>query len=123
MLETNTLVLGILIICAFGWRFYRTWQLYLTTKTVLEKGVEAIPFHPQDLNDFIQQALLGRRSVQPGSFRIRALVYGLIAVLLLPIKGYQPVLYWLVVGLISFYLPWCILFGIRLSSLAPEGGA
>lgn len=121
MLETNILMLGILIVLAFAWRFYRTWQLYLTTKQVLENGAEAVPFHPQGLDEFIQQSLLGRRSVQPGAFYIRALVYGLIAIILLPFKGYQPALYWLAAGLIIFYLPWRISFGIRLKAPPSEG--
>ena len=73
-----------------------------------------MPFRPHDLGSFIQQALLGRRSVGPTSFFIRGLVFAVVATCLLPFKHYKPPLFWLVVALIALYVPWCIAHGLML---------
>ena len=122
MLDTSTLALGIVIVLAFIWRFARTRQLYLTSLQIQACGSDPIPFNPHDLRGFVQQALLGRRSIKPTSFFIRALVFVIVAVCLLPFKDYEPVLYWLVVVLIALYVPWCILYGVMLKKRFPDGG-
>jgi hypothetical protein len=123
MIHTNTIALGIVIVLAFIWRFARTRQLYLTSLNVRTRGSEPIPFNPHDLRSFVQQALLGRRSVKPTSFFIRAFVFMLVAACLLPFKDYEPLLYWLVIVLIAFYVLWCIVHGIMLKKKLPDGGA
>jgi hypothetical protein len=119
MVDTNTILLGIVIILVFIWRFARTRQLYLTSLHVQANGSEPIPFKPHDLRSFIDQALLGRRSMEPTSFFIRAFVFMVIAVCLLPFKDYEPHLYWLVIVLIALYGPWCIAHGFMLKMRLP----
>jgi hypothetical protein len=123
MTDTNAIALGILIVLAFIWRFARTRQLYLTSFRVLVYGAEPAPFRPHDLRSFVQQALLGRRSVSPISFFIRALVFGVVAAFLLPFKDYEPPLFWLVVALIALYVPWCVAHGFMLKGKLRDGGA
>jgi hypothetical protein len=114
MIDTNTIVLGVLIILAFLWRFARTRNLYLTSVRIQVNGLDPIPFKPHDVRSFIQQALLGNRTMKPGSFFIRAFVFVIVAFGLLPFKDYEPVLYWLVILLVALYAPWCILHGLLL---------
>jgi len=114
MVDKNTIALGIIIILVFIWRFARTRQLYLTSLSVEACYSEPIPFKVHDLRSFYEQALLGRRSVKPTSFFIRAIIFLIVAVCLLPFKSYEPHLYWLVIILIALYVPWCIVHGVML---------
>ena len=114
MVDTNLIVLGFVIILVFIWRFVRTRQLYVTSLHVHTRGSEPIPFNPHDLRSFVQQVLLGRRSVRPASFFIRAFVLAIVALCLLPFKDYEPLLFRLVIVLIALYVPWCILHGVML---------
>ena len=123
MVDTNTIALGIVIVLVFIWRFARTRQLYLTSLHVQACGSEPIPFSPHDLRSFVHQALLGRRSIKPTSFFIRAFVFVVVTACLLPFKDYEPLLYWLVVVLIVLYVPWCIVRGVMLKERLPDGGA
>ena len=123
MLNTKTIGLGIVIVLVFIWRFARTRQLYLTSLHVHARGSEPIPFNPHILRSFVQQALLGRRSIEPKSFFIRAIVLAIVAVCLLPFKGYEPLLYWLVIFLIALYVPWCLVHGAMLKKRIFNGGS
>ena len=123
MAESNTIALGIVIVLVFVWRAVRTRQLYLTSLHVQESGSEPIPFKPHDVRSFVDQALLGRRTMKPTSFFIRAFVFAVVAVCLLPFKDYEPILYWLVVTLIVLYVPWCILHGVMLNKRFAGDGA
>jgi hypothetical protein len=114
MADTNTITLTILIILAFVWRFLRTRQLYKTSLLVQQGKIDPIPFKPHDLHSFIQGALLGNRSLNPSSFFIRAVVYLIVALCLLPFKSYQPPLIWIVIALIALYVPFCVLLGLLL---------
>jgi len=114
MVDTNRITLGLLIIFIFIWRFVRTRQLYVTSLHVHAGGSEPIPFNPHDLRSFVQQVLLGRRSIEPSSFFIRAFVLVVVALCLFPFKDYEPLLSWLVIVLITLYVPWCILHGVML---------
>jgi hypothetical protein len=114
MVDTNRIALGLVIILVFIWRFARTRQLYVTSLQVHARGSEPVPFNPHDLHSFVQQVLLGRRSIKPTSFFIRAVVLAAVAVCLLPFKDYEPLLLWLVIVLIALYVPWCILHGVML---------
>jgi hypothetical protein len=118
MVDTNTILLGIVIVLVFIWRFARTRQLYLTSLHVQASGSDPIPFKPHDLGSFIDQALLGRRSLKPTSFFIRGFVFVVVAGCLLPFKDYEPLIYWLVVVLIVLYVPWCIVHGVMLKRMA-----
>ena len=111
-MNTNTIALGIVIVLIFVWRAARTRHLYLTSLRVLESGSEPIPFKPHDVRSFVDQALLGRRTMKPTSFFIRAIVFAVVAFCLLPFKDYEPILYWLVVTLIVLYIPWCVVHGV-----------
>jgi hypothetical protein len=110
----NTIVLGILIILVFIWRFARTHQLYLTSLRVQTCGLKSTPFEQHDIHGFTQQVLLGHRSLKPISFFIRAFVLSAVAACLLPFKHYDPVLYWIVMLMLAVYIPWCIVHGILL---------
>ena len=123
MIDRTTLVLGLLILLAFVWRFARTRQLYLTTVAVQARGEEPIAFSPHDLRTFVDQALLGRRCMTPGSFFVRAFVFAVVAACLLPFKDYAPPLYWLVVALVAIYGPWCIGHGLLLRTRLAASGA
>ena len=118
MVDTNTIALGIVIVLVFIWRFARTRQLYLTSLHVQACGSEPIPFNPHDLHSFVGQALLGRRSIKPTSFFIRAFVFVVVAGCLLPFKAYEPLICWLVIILIVLYVPWCIVHGVMLKRMA-----
>ena len=120
MVDTNTILLGIVIVLVFVWRFVRTRQLYLTSLHVQVSGSEPIPFKPHDLCSFVEQALLGRRSLKPTSFFIRAFVFVVVAACLLPFKDYEPLLYWLAIILIVLYVTWCIVHGIMLKKRLPD---
>lgn len=120
MIETNRVVLGILIILAFSWRFARTRQLYLTSLAGQTSGSDSIPFSPRDVRSFIDQALLGHRSLDPSSFFIRAIVFVLVSFCLLPFKHYDPGLFWLVIGLVILYAPYCIALGCALRKKIAE---
>jgi len=122
MVATNSTALGIVIVLVFIWRFVRTRQLYLTSLHVQACGSEPIPFSPHGLRSFVHQALLGRRSVRPTSFFIRAFVFVVVAACLLPFKDYEPLLYWLVVVLIVLYIPWCIVHGVMLKKRLAASG-
>jgi len=98
----------------FSWRFLRTHQLYLTTIDVVDKRSKPGPFRPGDPRGFFDKALLGHRSVKPVSFFIRALIFSLVALVMLPLKNNQPSIYWLLVLLIILYDLWCILHGLML---------
>jgi hypothetical protein len=120
MVDRDKVFLGILIFLAFLWRFARTRQLYLTSLTVKKSGSDPISFHPSNVRNFIDQALLGRRSISPGSFFIRAAVFVFAAICLFPLKHYEAFLFWLVVILISLYAPWCIAHGFLLRKKTAE---
>jgi hypothetical protein len=120
MADKNTIFLGIVIFLVFIWRFVRTRQLYLTSLQVQASGSEPMPFKPHDLRSFVEQALLGRRSMKPTSFFIRAFVFVIVAACLLPFKKFEPLLYWLVVALIGLYVPWCIVHGLMLKKRLPK---
>ena len=121
MVDTNTILLGIVIVLVFIWRFARTRQLYLTSLHVQACGSDPIPFKPHDLRSFVEQALLGRRSMKPTSFFIRAFVFLLVAACLLPFKDYEPFIYWLAIILIVLYVPWCIVHGVMLKKRLSDG--
>ena len=123
MVDTNTIFLGIVIVLVFIWRFARTRQLYLTSLHVQACGSEPIPFKPHDLRSFVEQALLGRRSMKPNSFFIRGFVFVVIAGCLLPFKGYEPLIYWLATILIALYVPWCIVHGVMLKKRLSDGAS
>jgi hypothetical protein len=114
MVDTNTIALGILIVFVFIWRFVRTRQLYLTSLKVRKHGLQPIAFNPRDPHSIIQQALLGRRSIEPASFFIRAFVLAVVALCLLPFKDYEPPLCWIVIAMIALYVPWCVAHGVML---------
>jgi hypothetical protein len=120
MVDRNTIALGIIIVLVFVWRFARTRQLYVTSLRVHVGNSAPIPFRPRDLRSFVQQALLGRRSLRPTSFLIRAVVLAVVAACLLPFKDYEPPLYWLVVFLIALYVPWCVVHGVMLRKRLPR---
>ena len=121
MVDTNTILLGIVIVLVFIWRFARTRQLYLTSLYVQACGSEPIPFKPHDLHSFVQQALLGRRSMKPTSFFIRGFVFAVVAGCLLPFKDYEPLICWLAIVLIVLYVPWCIVHGVMLKKRLSSG--
>ena len=114
MVDANTILLGIVIVLVFVWRFARTRQLYLTSLQVQACGSEPIPFKPHDLRSFVEQALLGRRSMKPTSFFIRGFSFAVVAGCLLPFKDYEPLICWLAIVLIALYVPWCIVHGVML---------
>ncbi|MBW2675374.1 MAG: hypothetical protein JRD89_18515 [Deltaproteobacteria bacterium] len=114
MADRNTIAVGIVIVLVFLWRFARTRQLYLTSLYVHEHGLAPIRFKPHDLRSFVDQALLGRRGIEPASFFIRAFVLVVVAASLFPFKGLAPLLYWLIAALIALYVPWCIAHGVML---------
>jgi hypothetical protein len=120
MIDKDVIFLGVLIILAFLWRFARTRRLYLTSLAIQKSGSDAISFHPSNVREFVDQALLGHRSIPPGSFFIRAFVFFLVAICLLPFKQYVPVLFWLVIILIALYVPWCIAHGVMLYRMIDE---
>jgi len=121
MIDTNTIVLGIIIVLVFIWRFVRTRQIYMTSLEVQACGSEPIPFKPHDLHSFIEQALLGWRCMKPVSFFIRAFVFVVVAACLLPFKNYKPILYWLAIILIVLYVAWCIVHGVMLKKMLSDG--
>jgi hypothetical protein len=110
MINSSRIALGVLIILVFAWRFFRTRQLYLTSLNSLKP----IAFNPQDFHGFVQQVLLGRRSIEPTSFFIRGFVFAILAIGLLPFKNYEPILCILVIVLVTIYVPWCIMHGVML---------
>jgi len=114
MTDRNTIAVGIVIVLIFLWRFARTRQLYRTSLHVHTQGLNPIPFKPHDLRGFAEQALLGRRSIGPASFFIRAVVLAVVAVSLFPFKDFAPSLYRLVAVLIMLYVPWCVAHGVVL---------
>ena len=121
MVDANTILLGIVVVLVLIWRFARTRQLYLTSLQVQVCGSEPIPFKPHDLRSFVEQALLGRRSMKPTSFFIRGFVFVVVAVCLLPFKDYEPLIYWLAIILIVLYVPWCIVHGVMLKKRLSDG--
>jgi len=123
MFGEDTIALGIVIVLVFIWRFVRVRQLYLTSLHAQTCGLEPIPFNPQDLPRFVQQAFLGRRSIKPISFFIRAFVFVVIGACLFPFKDYEPLLYGLVIVLIALYVPWCIVHGVMLKKRLSNGRA
>ena len=123
MVDTNTIFLGIVVVLVFIWRFARTRQIYLTSLHVQACGSEPIPFKPHDLRSFVEQALLGRRSMKPTSFFIRGFVFAVVAVCLLPFKDYEPLIYWLAIILIVLYVPWCIVHGVMLKKRLSSGAS
>ncbi len=110
----NTIVLGVLIILVFIWRFARTHQLYVTSLRVQICGLKSAPLELHDIHSFVEQVLLGHRSLKPISFFIRAFVLSAVAACMLPFKHYDPVLYWIVISMLAAYAPWCIVHGILL---------
>jgi len=123
IVDTNTIALGILIVLVFLWRFARTRQLYLTSVKVRTLGLQPIAFNPRDPHSIVQQALLGRRSIEPASFYVRAFVLAVVALGLLPFKDYKPALSWAVIALIALYVPWCVAHGVMLQKKAPRSRA
>lgn len=120
MIDRSTILLGILIVLVFIWRFARTRQLYLSSLEVKTLGVEPVNFNPGDIHCIIHQGLLGQRSVEPKSFFIRGIVLAVISLCLLPFKHYQPALVWLVIGLIALYIPFCVIHGLMLKRQDPR---
>jgi hypothetical protein len=59
--------------------------------------------------------------MKPASFFIRAFVFMVIAACLLPLKGYEPLLYWLVIALIALYGPWCVVHVVMLKVRLANG--
>lgn len=114
MTNTDSGTLAVLILLTFAWRFARTRQLYLTSLRVSQLGLPAPVLDPHDMRSVAQQVLLGRRSIKPASFFMRAVVLVLVAACLLPFKHYAPCLWWLVVALIGLYVPWCLAHGLML---------
>jgi len=114
MADRNTIIIGIVIVLVFLWRFARTRQLYLTSLRVRTRGLDPIVFRPHDLRGFVEQVLLGRRSIEPLSFFVRAFVLAVVAVFLFPFKGFAPLLYWIIAVLIALYVPWCVAHGVML---------
>ena len=114
MKDTNATTLGILIVLVFIWRFARTHQLYLTSLKVQTLALPPIAFNPRNPRAFLEQVILGRRSIEPNSFFIRGFVLAVVALCLLPFKHYELPLFWLVITMISLYIPWCILHGVML---------
>jgi hypothetical protein len=107
-------VIGIVVVVFFIWRFARTRQLYRYSLKVLKGQVTPTEFKPSLSREFFNKALLGNRNAEPKQFILRALVFVVIAVILLPFKDYAPTLYWMTVFLIILYGPWCIIHGISL---------
>jgi hypothetical protein len=118
---TPTLALAVLIVLVFVSRVLRTRQLYLTSLASHMTGVKAQRFNPRDPRLVLEQALLGRRSIEPKSFYIRGVVLAAVALCLLPFKGYGPTLWWLVVGLVVLYVAWCVAHGIMLKNRMRAG--
>ena len=111
-MDTNTAVLVVVIILVFIWRFIRTHQLYTTSLQIDIQSFDLRGLH--DLRSFVSQVLFGHRVVGPDSFFIRAIFFAVVTICLFPFKNYEPVLYWLVVVLVSIYVPWCVFHGILL---------
>jgi hypothetical protein len=114
--DINKTVLGIMIILVFVWRFVRTRQLYQTSLKVLTLGLQPVAFNLRDPRDFVEQVLLGRRSIKPAGFFIRAIVLAIVAISLLPFKDYEPPLLWIAISMISLYILWCIVHGVLLKN-------
>ena len=114
MQDIEILIIRIVIILFFIWRFARTRQLYLFSLRNPQNGQNANPFRPLTFGSFLNKAFWGKRSLKPNSFFIRGFVFLVIAVCLLPVKNYDPVLYWLFVVLTVFYISWCVIHGIKL---------
>lgn len=114
MEHAKIITLEIIIVLFFIWRFIRTRRLYLTSiqEQTSEQGISPLK-HPS-FHNFVKMGLLGQRKIKPISFYIRGIVFLVVAVCLLPFKSYSPIFYWLVVTLIAFYVPWCIIHGIML---------
>ncbi|HEY71123.1 MAG TPA: hypothetical protein G4O08_11125 [Anaerolineae bacterium] len=123
MAHEDIITLAVLITLAFAWRFVRTRQMYLTSLAVRTQKLAPIPFKPRDLSTFVQQALLGRRSMEPNSFFIRGVVFVLVAVCILPLKNYSPPLWWLTIVLIGLYVPWCVAHGLILNKKSEDDEA
>jgi len=121
MVDAITVTLGIVIVVAFIWRLIRIHQLYLTSLHVQACDSKPIQFNPHDLRSFLGQTILGRRSIKPISFFIRAFVFVLVAVCLFPFKAYAPLLYQLVIVLTALYVPWCIVHGVMLKNRVSYG--
>lgn len=118
MKDNNTITLGIVIVLVFIWRFARTRQLFLTSLKIRSLGLQSIAFNPRNPRDFIDQVILGRRSIEPASFFVRGFVLAVVALCLLPFKNYEPPFFWIVIAMISFYVPWCIVHGVMLNNAA-----
>jgi hypothetical protein len=118
--EMPTHVLAVIIVLVFAWRFARTRQLYLTSLAARNGSLSLEPFNPRDPRSILRQALMGRRSIEPKSFFIRGVVLAVVALCLLPFKGYEPPLWWLVISLIALYVPWCIAHGMMLERKTRE---
>ena len=116
MEEKNTIALTTIIILVFIWRFARTRQLYLTSLKVQTLDIRPIVFNPSNPHDFIEQVILGRRSIKPISFFVRGFVLAAVGLCLISLKDYRPPLVWIVISMISLYVPWCILHGVMLKN-------
>jgi hypothetical protein len=114
--QMPTPVLAFIIVLVFVWRFARTRRLYLTSLAVKRDHLALEPFNPRDPRILFHQALIGRRSIEPESFFIRAVVVAVVGLCLLPFKSYGPCLWWLVITLIVSYVLWCIAHGMTLHS-------
>jgi hypothetical protein len=113
MAEETTTLIGAAVIVFFVWRFIRTHMLYRYSLRVMRGLEEPTQVKPSLSKDF-GQAILGNRSAEPKSFLIRALVFVIIALVLLPFRDYAPDIYWIVVILIILYVPWCVGHGFLL---------
>ena len=105
MQTSEEIMAGAVVVIFFIWRFARTHQLYRYSLRVLREHVEPSHFKPSLSSNFLNGALLGNRRVEPNSFFIRALVFVVIALVLLPFRNYSPSLYWIVTFLIVLYVP------------------
>ena len=111
MTDAPVIIIGTILTIFFIWRFARTRQLYITTIEVIQNKSKPIQFDPHYIHSFYEQGLLGHRSVKPISFFLRALIFIIVFVCLLPFRHYQLTIQWLVGILITLYAIWCIVHG------------
>ena len=111
MLNVNEFVLRGLSMLVFTWLFERTRQLYITSLSKPAVGGTS-SFNPPNSRGFVQETLLGRRSIPPFSFFLRALIFLIIVIIILPYKDYDFSLYWFVIILIGFYVFWSCALGM-----------
>lgn len=116
----KTVFIGVVVIVVFIWRLFYIHQLFLTSIKTIKYNLKPIKFNPRNINDFINQIFLGKRSMKPISFFIRGFIVAIIAIFLLPFKDYEPSLFRLVISLLIIYIFWCLFFGFKLYKLKNE---